>query len=83
MVSEPYLFFTTSPYLPESAVVTPVTVKKAVLPASNLRLQWSSESRDFSFFSQEISGVGSPHTVQVRLSVCKTGFIRGKERYQI
>lgn len=38
-LSVPYLFFTRMLYLPESAVFTPVMVKLANLPDSNLRMQ--------------------------------------------
>lgn len=66
-LSVPYLFFTRMLYLPVSDVFTPVMVKLANLPDSNLRMQWSSDVISLSFFSQVTSGTGLPEMLQVRL----------------
>lgn len=69
-LSVPYLFFTRMLYLPESEVFTPVMVKLANLPDSNLRMQCSSDVISLSFFSQVTSGTGLPEMLQVRLRAC-------------
>lgn len=48
-------------------MLTPVMVKLANLPDSNLRMQCSSDVISLSFFSQVTSGTGSPEMLQVRL----------------
>lgn len=68
LVSVPYLFFTTMLYFPESCVDTVEMEKLTFFPDSNFRMQLASDTNDFSFFSHETSGVGSPQTVQERLS---------------
>lgn len=71
-LSVPYLFFTRMLYLPVSDVLTPVMVKLANLPDSNLRMQWSSDVISLSFFSHVTSGTGSPEMLQVRLRALRT-----------
>lgn len=71
-LSVPYLFFTRMLYLPVSDVLTPVMVKLANLPDSNLRMQCSSDVISLSFFSHVTSGTGSPEMLQVRLRALRT-----------
>lgn len=65
--SPPYLFRTLMLYLPESSGVTLLMTRLANLPPSNVTLMCSLEVTSCSFLNQVTSGVGSPHTVQVRL----------------
>ena len=65
--SPPYLFLTLMLYLPESSGVTLLMTMLANLPPSKVTLVCSLEATSCSFLNQETSGVGSPHTVQVRL----------------
>lgn len=65
--SPPYLFLTLMLYLPESSGVTLLMTRLANLPPSNVTLVCSVEATSCSFLNQVTSGVGSPHTVQVRL----------------
>lgn len=76
LVSVPYLFFTTRLYFPESSVDTAEMVKLTFFPDSNFRMQLASDTNDFSFFSHETSGVGSPQTVQDRLSAYRKKYER-------
>lgn len=75
--SPPYLFRTLMLYLPESSGVTLLMTRLANLPPSNVTLVCSVEATSWSFLNQETSGVGSPHTVQVRLRDWREG--RGQE----
>lgn len=78
-LSVPYLFFTRMLYLPVSDVLTPVMVKLANLPDSNLRMQWSSDVISLSFFSHVTSGTGSPEMLQVRLRALRTDRRRDRQ----
>lgn len=75
--SPPYLLRTLMLYLPESSGVTVLMTRLANLPPSNMILVCSVEATSCSFLNQVTSGVGSPHTVQVRLRDC-----RGRESCQ-
>lgn len=75
--SPPYLLRTLMLYLPESSGVTLLMTRLANLPPSNMILVCSVEATSCSFLNQVTSGVGSPHTVQVRLRDC-----RGRESRQ-
>lgn len=69
--SPPYLLRTLMLYLPESSGVTLLMTRLANLPPSNMILVCSVEATSCSFLNQVTSGVGSPHTVQVRLRDCR------------
>lgn len=71
--SPPYLFRTLMLYLPESSGVTLVMTRLANLPPSKVTLVCSVEVTSCSFLNQVTSGVGSPHTVQVRLRDWRVG----------
>lgn len=59
-------------YLPESSGVTLLITRLANLPPSNVTPVCSLEITSCSFLNHVTSGVGSPHTVQVRLSDCSS-----------
>lgn len=69
--SPPYLLRTLMLYLPESSGVTLLMTRLANFPPSNVILVCSVEATSCSFLNQVTSGVGSPHTVQVRLRDCR------------